>query len=274
QCGSSVRSTKEGQRVRNVRKALRSGEVVVGSWINTASPIVAELLAGLGFDFLCVDAEHSAVNEPQAQMLFQAMRAGNPDCAALVRLPGHDYQTIKRYMDAGADGVVAPLINTAEQAREVVSAVKYPPEGMRGVGFCRDNLYGANFDQAVGSANDRTLAAVQIEHIEGVENIHEILDVPGVDAVFIGPYDLSASMGIVKQFDHPDMIAATGRILKACKEKNIIPGIHVVPPHPNAVNQRIDEGYRFIAYSLDITMLAEVAGSGLKKIRSHLAEKP
>ena len=251
----------------DLRQALQRGGYVVGSWINTCSPIVAELMAATGFDFLTVDVEHSAVDVPQAQVLFQAIRAGNPDCAPLVRLPGNDYATTKRYLDAGAIGVIAPLINSAEQAQELVRAVKYPPQGLRGVGFCRANMYGMRFDEAVTTANDQTLVCVQIEHVDGVQHIDEILSVPGVDAVFIGPYDLSASMGITGQFDHPKMIEARQRILEACEEHGVAPGIHVVPPDADEVVRRLHEGYRLIAYSLDITMLIQACQTGLSAIR-------
>lgn len=259
--------------MKNLRKMLQANECVIGSWINTCSPVVAELMAAVGFDFLAVDAEHSAVDIPQAQGLFQAIRAGNPDCAPLVRLAGNDYATTKRYLDAGAAGVIAPLINSAAQAQELVRAVKYPPQGMRGVGFCRANAYGMDLQKAVAMANDQTLVCVQIEHIDGVRQVDEILAVPGVDAVFIGPYDLSASMGITGQFDHPDMVQAKKLVLAACQAHGIAPGIHVMQPNVDEVVQRFREGYRLIAYSLDITMLTQACSKGLKEIHDRLVEQ-
>jgi len=256
--------------VKNLRRILQTGGSVIGSWINTGSPIVAELMATMGFDFLTVDAEHSAVDLPQAQLLFQAIRAGNTDCAPLVRLPGHDYAITKRYMDAGAVGVIAPLINSAEQAAEVVRAVKYPPQGGRGVGYCRANSYGLYLDEVVATANEQTLVCIQIEHVEGIRNIDEILSVPGIDAVFIGPYDLSASMGITGQFDHKEMVEARQRVLDACRAREIAAGIHVVQPNVDEAVRRFQEGYRLIAYSLDITMLTHVCRRGLSEIRRQL----
>lgn len=255
----------------NLRQMLRAGETVLGSWINTASPIVAELMAASGFDFLTIDAEHSAVELPQAQALMQAIRSGSPKCAPLVRLAGGDYAATKRFMDAGAAGVIAPLVNTAEQATEIVRAVRYPPEGGRGVGFCRDNGYGATLDEAVKNANDRKLVCVQIEHITGVENIDEILSVEGVDAAFIGPYDLSASMGETGRFDSPRMLEAKQRILTACAEHKIAAGIHVVQPNPLEAIRCAEEGYRLIAYSLDITMLMRSCENGLREIRQAVS---
>jgi 2-dehydro-3-deoxyglucarate aldolase len=257
--------------VQSLRETLRTGGRVVGSWINSASPIAAELMAAVGFDFLAVDAEHSAVELPQVQVLFQAVRSGNPACAPLVRLPGHDYAMVKRYMDAGAAGVIAPLINSSDQAAEVVAAVKYPPDGSRGVGYARANTYGLRLDAAVAAANTESVVCVQIEHADGVAAVDEILAVPGVDAAFIGPYDLSASMGITGQFDHRLMRDAERRILASCRRHRVAPGIHVVQPDVAEVARRLAEGYRMIAYSLDITMLADVSRRGLAEIRRLLA---
>ena len=251
----------------NIKEKLANKQLCIGSWINTASPVVAELMSSTGFDFLTVDAEHSAIDLAGAQALFQAIKSGNPDCAPLVRLAGNIYAETKRYMDSGATGVIAPFINTAEQAMELVRAVKYPPDGMRGVGFCRANGYGAKLEEAVAVSNSESFICVQIEHINAVENINEILSVPGIDAVFIGPYDLSASMGITSLFEHPDYVAATETVLEACQSHGVSPGIHVVQPDVSEVERRYHEGYRFIAYSLDITMLLTSCREGLEELQ-------
>ena len=255
----------------HLKLKLANNKTVIGSWINTASPIVAELMASTGFDFLTVDAEHSAVDVPQSQRLFQAIRSGNRDCSPLVRLPNNNYSEVKRYMDAGAAGVIAPLINTAEQAKEVVEAVKYPPHGSRGVGFCRANNYGMRLQEVVENDYLQSFVCIQIEHIDAVNNIGEILSVKSIDAVMIGPYDLSASMGITGQFEHSDMIAAKEHILRTCKDNSVVPGIHVVQPDPIEVSRRILEGYHFIAYSLDITMLLQSCVNGLNEIHKLIA---
>lgn len=229
--------------------------MLVGSWLNSASPAIAELMAAAGFDFLTVDAEHSPVDVPQAQQLFQAIRAGNQACRPFVRVPGSSYQEIKRYMDAGAAGIICPLVNSEAQAREVVRAVKYPPQGERGVGFCRDNGYGVQLGQRIATANQATFVCVQIEHIEAVRQIDRILSVPGVDAAFLGPYDLSASLGCPADFEHPDYVKAKSAVLQACQRHGTTAGIHVVQPSIEQARQAISEGYEMIAYSLDITML-------------------
>lgn len=250
----------------DLRKTLKSGKPVIGTWLNSGSAAIAELLASCGFDFVCVDVEHSAVDVPQVQGLFQAITAGRPDCAPFVRLHGVDYALVKRYLDAGARGVVCPLVNTAADAHLLVDAVKYPPMGRRGVGFCRANKFGMRVTDEFEQANDKIVTAIQIEHIDGVRNLDSILSVPGIDAVFIGPYDLTASMGIAAQFDHPAYKLARDQILRACQKAGIVPGIHVVQPNPDELQQRAEEGYRLLAYSLDITMLMNSCMAGLRRL--------
>lgn len=253
-----------------LKERIKNDRLVVGSWINTCSPVVGELMATAGFDFLTVDVEHSAVDLPQAQSIFQAIRSGNPACAPLVRMAGNVYAETKRFLDAGAAGVIAPFINSSEQAHELVRSVKYPPMGMRGVGFCRANDYGLQFEKSVANANDQTFVCIQIEHANALPNIDSILSVEGIDAVMIGPYDLSASLGITAQFDHPEMLDATRQILNACRKHGVAPGIHVVQPNPLEVLSRFQEGYRFIAFSLDITMLLRSCVQGLEHIRQNI----
>lgn len=262
--------SKTNMQVGSFRKKLLSGKPVIGSWINSGSPIIAELMANTGFDFLCVDVEHSAVDLPQTQPIFQAARSGNPKCHCLVRLHGVDYSFVKRYLDSGASGVIAPLVNSAEQAELLVEATKYPPLGNRGVGFCRANDYGAGLKEYYQTANDDIMVAVQIEHHLGVSNIDEILEVEGVDAVFIGPYDLSASLGVAAQFDHPLYLEARNKVIEACQRHNIVAGIHVVHPEPDEILARVKEGYRLLAYSLDITMLMDACARGLGAIKQEL----
>lgn len=252
----------------NLLRRLRAGESILGSWLNSGSPMLAELMASCGFDFLCVDAEHSAVDLSETQRLFQAIRSGNTACAALVRLHGVDFALVKRYLDAGADGVIAPLVRTAAEARQLVQACKYPPVGLRGVGFCRANGYGLRVEEEFRRANEEVLVAVQIEHIDAVEAIDEILSVPGIDAAFIGPYDLTASMGIPAQFSHAKYLATRAKILSACARHRIVPGIHAVQPDPEAAERLLKEGYRFLAYSLDVTMVSTLSQRGLAYLRS------
>lgn len=254
----------------SVRSRLKEGKIVVGTWLNSASPIIGEAIAHCGFDFITVDAEHSAVDLTQTQHIFQAITSGNPRTENFVRIPGVDYAMTKRYLDSGATGIICPLLNTKEDAELLVNACKYPPIGKRGVGFCRANAYGLHLEKYFEQANDDILIVAQIEDIEAVRSIDEILSVKGIDAVFIGPYDLSASMGLTAQFEHPDYLAARDAILNACKKHQVAPGIHVVNPDPDEFIQRANEGYQLIAYSLDITIVQRNCITALEKIREFI----
>lgn len=238
---------------------------ILGSWINSGSPVIAELMSTLGFDFLTLDVEHSAVDLPQALHIFHAIRAGNPKCMPFVRTQGVEFSFVKRYLDAGAKGIIAPLVNTKEQAEELIRAVKYPPEGERGVGYCPANEFGSKVKEHFATANDEIYAIVQIEHIDAVNNISSILSVKGVDGVFVGPFDLSASMGLTGQFDHPDYICARDKILGKCKEAGIPVGIHVVEPNPEELEARVKEGFEILAYGLDISLIPNACEGGINR---------
>jgi 2-dehydro-3-deoxyglucarate aldolase len=253
-------------------RILANGHAL-GSWINSASPVIAELMAASGFDFLTVDIEHAAIDLAAAQCLFQAIRSGNPACASLARLAGHSYSDTKRFMDAGADGVIAPMISSAQQAEEIVQAVKFPPQGRRGVGFCRANGYGLDLPGFLKKSNEESFVCIQIEHVDALAKLDGIFAVPGIDAVLVGPYDLSASMGLAGRFDHPDMVKATTLVLDRARAHGIVPGIHVIQPDIHEVLRRHQEGYRFIAFSLDITMLTSRCSQDVKAINAQLAGK-
>jgi 2-dehydro-3-deoxyglucarate aldolase len=248
-------------------KSKIANSPVIGSWINSGSPVIAELMSASGFDYLVLDAEHSAIDVAQTQVLIQAINSGNPECFPMVRLPGNSYSETKRYLDAGAMGIIVPLINSAEEAKEVVRSAKYPPEGERGVGFGRSHGYGFKFDEYMKMANKNTFICIQIEHITAVNNLDQILAVKGIDAAFIGPYDLAASMAITAQFEHPDYIHALEKIISGCRKYNISPGIHVVQPDSEIVVEKIKHGFKMIAFSLDITMIGTACRKGLIEIK-------
>ena len=243
---------------------------LIGSWVNTGSTAVAELMSGSGFDFVTIDMEHAPISIESLADLLRAIRSGDPKCMALVRTPGHDYQDLKRYMDAGADGVIVPFVNNAEIAQKIVDAVKYPPQGRRGVGFARDNGYGMRIMQKLKDTNEQSFICVQIEHIDGMRQLGDILDVPGIDAAFIGPYDLSASMGVEGNFTHRKFQEASSRFLQCCKTHNVVAGIHVVQPNTDEARERLRQGYEMIAYSLDITFLTHSINEGLKQIKKGI----
>ena len=237
----------------NTKQKIHNNECAFGGWMLIPHPSIAEIMAGEGFDWIAVDMEHAAVTLPQVEEIERALRPSG--CDLLVRLDGVNPVQAKHVLDAGANGVIVPNVLSPEDAETMVSAVRYPPEGNRGTSLSRALDYGRNFDSYISRHNQEVFVAVMLEHTLAAERADEILACPGIDAAFIGPYDLSASMGIAGQLDHPDVLAAEQRILEACHRNNIAPGYHVVPPEAERIQERIDNGYRFIGCSLDTHLI-------------------
>jgi 2-dehydro-3-deoxyglucarate aldolase len=241
------------EKIRSIRQNLQEDRPSIGSWMQIPHPSVAEIMGQAGYDWVAVDMEHGAIGTHQLPDLFRALELG--DTLPLARLAQGHPKDCKQVLDAGAGGVIVPMVETAEQLAVVRDACRWPPAGLRGVGFSRANLFGKNFDSYAEEAQEPLLVAM-IEHIRAVDNLDEILKVPGLDAIMIGPYDLSASMERTAQFEHQEFIAAMQSINNRCSEYHIPCGVHVVQPDLAALKQRIANGYRFIAYSIDAVFLA------------------
>jgi 2-dehydro-3-deoxyglucarate aldolase len=211
-----------------------------------------------GYDWVAVDMEHSAVAVHQLPDLFRALELG--DTLPLVRIAQGHPKDCKQALDAGAGGIIVPMIESAAKLIAVRDACRWPPAGTRGVGFSRANLFGKHFEAYREEAQAPLLVAM-IEHYRAVTELEAILSVDGLDAILIGPYDLSASMGLTAQFDHPEFYATMERIRTLAVAKNIPVGVHVVAPSPEQLQQRLSEGYRFLAYSIDAVMLQSVISS-------------
>ena len=255
-----------------LRDKIDTGKPTVGSWIQLGDEALTEMLATGGFDWLCIDLEHTTISIDQAGRIIRV--ADLAGCPTLVRLSAHDPAQIKRVLDAGATGIIAPMVNTAEQAAYIVSAATYPPRGTRGVGLARAQQYGVGFPEYLERMNRDLVCIMQVEHIDGVDNLEEILAVEGVDGFFIGPYDLSASLGHPGAFDHPDVVAAMDRVAEVVKQPDILAGVHVVEPDPDRLQQMIDDGYRFLAYASDMLFFAhhlQSVGADLERVRGGLA---
>ncbi len=234
-------------------RKLKEGEVSIGSWISLAHAALAETMANSGFEWLTIDMEHSVIGINDVEPLIQIIEASGS--VPLIRLSSNDPILAKRVMDAGAYGVIVPMVNSREEAEKAVKSVKYPPVGNRGVGLYRAQGFGVKFEEYKNSINQESLVIVQIEHKDAVEDIDEIVSVPGVDGVMIGPYDLSGSYGIAGELDHPLITSAQERIVAAAHKGNKVAGTHVVAPSVEAVNNRIQEGFKFIAFSTDAILL-------------------
>ena len=247
---------------------LRSKEVTLGSWITIGNTAIAEIMAKADFDWLLVDLEHSVISIDVAGELIRTIDLCG--VAPLVRLTSNDPNQIKRVMDAGAQGIVVPMVKNTKDAASAVAATRYPPLGNRGVGLARAQQYGASFKEYLAwqaDINSGPIVVVQIEHIDAVDNLKEILSVSGVDAFIIGPYDLSCSMGIPGEFENPKFIKTMERIVNISNELNAVSGLHVIEPDKEQLNKAIEVGYKFIAYSVDIRMLDVAARNGLNEYR-------
>lgn len=252
----------------SLKERLARSDLTIGSWITLGHPAIAEIMASAGFDWLVLDMEHSVIELSEAQTIIQVL--DKQQCPAIVRLTSNHPDQIKRVMDAGATGVMIPMIKSAEDARAAVSSVYYPPQGQRGVGLARAQGYGAHFQEYRQWLIANAIIVVMIEHIEAVEQIDAILAVPGIDAYIIGPYDLSGSMGKPGELDHPQVQDAIQHILDAGKRLQKPGGIHVIEPDPVAIQQRIRSGFSFLGYSLDIRILDTICRTHLQTIKNQL----
>ena len=245
-----------------VRKQLIEGGISFGTWMQIGHPAVAEILAECGYEWIAADCEHSEITIDGVASLARAMygRKSLP----MVRVKENDTLAIRQVLDTGAKGVFVPLINTAEEARKAVAATRYPPEGIRGFAYYRANDYGLNFKDYAETANEETLVVVMIETKQAVENIEEIVDVPGIDGVLIGPYDLSGSYGIPGQVDSPVIRDAGNKVVNACRKSGTAAGIHIVTPDKDKIENALSDGFRLIALGMDNVFLMNQARNNLE----------
>jgi 4-hydroxy-2-oxoheptanedioate aldolase len=257
----------------HVRRRLAAGEASVGTWLSLPSPEAAEYVSRVGFDWLVADAEHNPMDIRTLAQMFAAISASAT--APMVRLPWNTPEHFKRVLDAGAWGVVVPMVNSREEAEQAVEACRYHPQGNRSVGGGRHALsWGADAAEYFGRANEEILLVLQIEHIKGVEHADEILGVPGVDACFIGPNDMAASMGlglgVPLESDHPELVAAIDHVRRAADAAGVAPGIHC--SHAAGVNQRLAEGFRFCAMASELKYTLSGLAGDLKQLAWQRAD--
>lgn len=247
-------------------KQISKNGYSIGSWVTIGHTSVAEIMATAGFNWLTIDMEHTVIDLMEAQTLITAIKSKG--IGAFVRVSKNEDVIIKRVMDAGADGVIVPMINSADDAKLAVSYVKYPPEGKRGVGLARAQGYGTSFNEYKNWVKKESVVIAQIEHIKAVENIESILAVKGIDGIMIGPYDLSGSMGFPGEYDRKDVKEAIVRVEKACKKSGKWLGFHVIPSEHKALNEKIKAGYNFLAFSIDFLFLGDKARHEMSLIKA------
>ncbi len=239
--------------INDIRSKLQRGEPSVGCWLQLPSSDVAEIVGAAGFDWVAVDAEHGAIDPAQYPDIFRAIELGG--ALPLVRVPAAEEVACRRALDAGAGGVIVPRIESADQLRALRGAVRWPPDGHRGVGFSRANHYGVGFDDYREEAQAPLFVAM-IESAAGLANVGEIAAVEGVDSIFIGPYDLSASLGATGDITGPLLQSAMAEITSAAEAAGVPIGIHSVSPSREDLQATIDLGFLFVAYSTDALVLA------------------
>jgi 2-keto-3-deoxy-L-rhamnonate aldolase RhmA len=252
--------------MKNFRQHLQQHTPSLGAWIQIGHPAVAEVFGRAGFDWACVDLEHGAQDLESAAAIFRALSAY--PCMPVARLPANDPTWIRRSLDAGAHGVIIPMINSGAEAEAAVQAAKYPPRGVRGFGYTRACEHGVDFQTYIQTANDRLGVIVQIEHHRAIEKLDEILAVDGVDGALIGPMDLSGSMGICGQLDHLDMLGAQKTFVDACARHRKPAGMHLVHPNPERIRAARAAGFNLLVLGLDVVFLAEAAGQALREART------
>lgn len=254
--------------MKNLKKRIKQGEAVNGCWLNLGSPVTAEIVGLAGFDWVLIDLEHGAGEEKDVLMQMQALE--HTPAAAIVRVESTERQRIHRVLDAGAEGVMCPRVNDIDEARMVVSGLRYPPEGSRGVAkMIRASGFGVNFAEYSSNANDNLLGIVQIETIAVLNQLDHIAALDGIDVLFIGPSDLSMALGIFGQFDHPLFKDALKATVDAAQKAGKATGILIF--NPDDYQTYYDMGIRMIACGADAAFVADGSRNMVARLRSMRA---
>jgi 2-keto-3-deoxy-L-rhamnonate aldolase RhmA len=244
------------------RQRLMQGDLLIGAFMTLPVPEIAEIFAEVGFDWLFVDMEHTTIDVEDVQRILQAV---GDKCACLVRVPSMDEVWLKRVLDAGAHGVIIPHVNTADEVRHIVQACLYPPDGSRSVGLARAQKYGLRFEDYVENSNHTVVIIPQVEHIDGVQNIEDIVKVAGVSAVFIGPYDLSGSLGKLGEIEDPQVQKNIACVKDACVRQGLPVGIF--SRDVEVAFSYIEQGFTLLTVGVDTLFIGESAKDTLRTIR-------
>ncbi len=253
--------------MKNLKERVRKNETLFGCFLGLGSPLTTEIMGMAGYDWALIDLEHGAGSERET--LFQLQALEHTSAAAIIRVESNARQRVHRVLDLGAHGIMFPRIDNAEQARDAVAAMRYPPGGVRGVAFAnRACEFGSNFRSYMQTAHDALLCVVQIETEAAVKNVEEIAAVDGVDVLFIGPSDLSQSMGILGEFRHPTFIDAIERTSRAAGKFGKTAGILLPKPEDFAFFHEF--GFRFLGSGADGVLLNNAARSLVRTLHASL----
>ena len=239
--------------------------ISIGSWITLNHFSIVEIMADAGFDWLCVDLEHSVIDYYEAEVLIATIQSKG--IKPFVRVGKNDDLIIKRVLDAGAEGIIVPMVNSKADALKAVNAIKYPPDGSRGVGLARAQGYGFDFERYALESNEKIKIIAQIEHVDAINDLGNILSVEGIDGTIIGPYDLSGSVGKPGRYEDSDVKNILSQYEEISKKYKKPMGYHVIKPDHNLLLEKIDAGYTFLAFSLDTMFLGTICREEMKKLQ-------
>ncbi len=256
--------------MKGLKERLEKGEILIGTFLSLGNPITTEIVANAGFDFVVIDLEHGLGSE--ADVANQLLGLKNTNVSSIIRVESFQKQRIHRVLDLGADGIMCPQIANAEEAKQAVGAMRYPPEGIRGVAkMTRAARYGDEFAIYQEKSKEELLGIIQIETIAALDHLDEIANIDGVDVLFIGPSDLSMALGIFGQTDHPKFVSTVHLIVNAAVKAKKQVGILL--PDPSGANTFIDMGIRFIACGTEAGFLNKAAKQTAEELRKIAALK-
>lgn len=258
------------ERSSRLKNRLRQGETTFGGWLTVPHPMIAEIMARSGFDWVLIDTEHGGFSNEGLQTCLVAFNGSQT--VPMVRVAWNDAVLIKQALDMGADGILVPMVSSPAEARAAVSSCKYPPEGTRGFGPRRASDYGRNIDAYVAQANESVIVIVQIEHINGVAQIDEILDTPGIDVACLGPTDLSGSAGVLRQFQHPVVVDSMTKVIRAARARQMPASIGITFAE-SEMHKWYGVGANFIFCGDDTTMLVSQVNNVLASMRQRICGK-
>lgn len=254
---------------KELKRKLRSRERLFAGWVSYAHPSITETFARAGFDFIAIDMEHSTISIEQAQRIIASSQSEGVPC--LPRPVSHSNDYFKPLLESGADGLLVQMVNTPSEVEAIISHLKYPPIGNRSYGVNRAHAYGFDFDDYIKNWNDTSSFIIQVESITAVNNINELLEFDEIDGVMIGPYDISGSLGVPGQTNHPDVIKASREVIQACEKFGKSCGTQVADVNRQNIDALFDLGYTYAILGSDLFVLWKWAEQ-MRELMSDLKE--
>ena len=254
-------------RQQKLKQALRNREQLFAAWVSYAHPSITETFAKVGFDFIAIDMEHSTISLTEGQRIIAACQSEGVPC--LPRPVSHSNDYIKPLLESGADGILIQMVNTADEVTNLINDLKYPPIGKRSYGVSRAQGYGFDFSEYITQWNKSSTFIIQVESIEAVNNIEELLAFDEIDAVMVGPYDISGSLGVPGQLDHPNVLEASKKVISACEKYEKSCGTQLNDPNKENIKNLFDLGYTYAILGSDLFVLWKWAEQMKKIINSN-----